>query len=114
MPFLRIQTNTTIAGDRRKELLHRASGIVSRHLGKDEAYFMGLVEPDREICLAGKDDPAAFVELEALGLPGEKTEELSAELCALIAGQTTIPQDRIYVKFCDVPRGMWGWNGGVF
>ncbi|MBK9991465.1 MAG: hypothetical protein IPP19_12205 [Verrucomicrobia bacterium] len=25
-----------------------------------------------------------------------------------------IPMERVYVKFIDVKRGMWGWKGDTF
>ena len=114
MPYLRIQTNSSPNQESRQELLAGASQLVSTHLGKDEQFFMGIVEPDQTMYFAGSDAPLAFCELKALGLPAGKTKELSAELCGLVHQHLAIPPERIYVKFHHVNRGMWGWNGQIF
>ena len=114
MPCLKIQTNTAVQPNQRADLLSQASRIVSDHLDKDEKYFMGLILPELDMVFAGSDSPLALLELRALGLPAEKTNDLSYDLCALVHTSLGIPEDRIYVEFGDVPRGMWGWNGGVF
>jgi phenylpyruvate tautomerase PptA (4-oxalocrotonate tautomerase family) len=62
----------------------------------------------------GTDDPVAFLELKAVGLPVRRTKELSAVLCTMIHEHLAIPKERIYVKFIDVKHGMWGWKGDTF
>ena len=114
MPFLKIQTNATVPESQRTDLLASASSLVSEHLGKDEKFFMGIVEPDRSMFFAGSSDPLAFLELKALGLPAEKTKDLCSALCSLVNNALAIPPERIYVKFHGVNRGMWGWNGDIF
>ena len=91
-----------------------ASKLVSGHLDKDEKSFMGIVEPQRAMSFAGSGAPLAYLALKALELPAEKTRQLSNALCDLVYGQLAIPQDRIYLSFHNVNRGMWGWNGDVF
>lgn len=114
MPYLRLQTNVSLPSSRKDPLLARASELVSSHLGKDEKFFMGIIETEQCMFFAGSSAPLAFVELKALGLPAEKTRDLSRDLCELVENELTIPPDRIYVKFHNVNRGMWGWNGDVF
>jgi phenylpyruvate tautomerase PptA (4-oxalocrotonate tautomerase family) len=62
----------------------------------------------------GSDDPVAFLELKAIGLPARKTRRLSEALCKLVEDHLGIPASRVYVKFITVPRGMWGWKGDTF
>lgn len=47
MPYLRIQTNTSLRNDQQESLLSQASQLVSRHLGKDEKFFMGIIENEQ-------------------------------------------------------------------
>ena len=75
--------------------------------------FRNQVEPDFTQTVRGIAEEIVL-ELKALGLPAEKTTDLSRELCALIHQALSIPTERIYIEFGDVARGMWGWNGGVF
>ena len=114
MPYLRIQTNVPVERDQEEGLLSDASRLVSGHLGKDEKFFMGIVESKQAMYFSGSSDPLAFLELKALGLPAEKTKELSRDLCGLVEQVLSVSRDRIYVKFHNVNRGMWGWNGDVF
>ncbi len=114
MPYLKIQTNATVPDTQRNVLLSQASKLVSKHLGKDEKFFMGIVEPGQTMFFAGSSDPLAFLELKALGLPAEKTKDLCGALCSLVHTALAISPERIYVKFHGVNRGMWGWNGDLF
>ena len=107
MPYLRIQTNASVRKDQQESLLSQASQLVSRHLGKDEKFFMGIIENEQAIYFAGSSNPLAFLELKALGLPAEATKDLLYE-------ELSITPERIYVRFHNVNRGMWGWNGGIF
>ena len=114
MPFLQIQTNLEVSPADRDMLLTQASELVSTHLGKDEKYFMGLVQGGQSMSFGGSEAPLAFLQLKALGLPTDHTSELSAALCTLVTDTLAIPAERIYIEFSNVERGMWGWNGGVF
>ena len=114
MPYLCIQTNVSVSDAHKEPLLSEASRLVSRNLGKDEKFFMGMIEPDQAMYFAGSTAPLAFLELKALGLPAEKTRDLSHDLCDLVEAHLSVARDRIYVKFHNVNRGMWGWNGDVF
>jgi phenylpyruvate tautomerase PptA (4-oxalocrotonate tautomerase family) len=107
MPYLRIQTNASVRKDQQESLLSQASQLVSRHLGNDEKFFMGIIENEQAIYFAGSSNPLAFLELKALGLPAEATKDLLHE-------ELSITPERIYVRFHNVNRGMWGWNGGIF
>ena len=49
-----------------------------------------------------------------MGLPGRKTKTLCKALCALIEKHLGVSPERVYVKFIDVNRGMWGWKGDTF
>ena len=111
MPHLTIQTNTSPSEDTCQALLFEASKEVSRELGKKEEFFMGVVQKDQQMIFGGNDDPIAVFELKALGLPGQKTKDLSRILCNLAESYLKVSKQRTYVKFHDVAHGMWGWNG---
>ena len=63
---------------------------------------------------AGTDAPLAYLELKSIGLPQSITPSASRALCDLVAGETGVPANRIYIEFSDAPRQMWGWNGDTF
>ncbi|HZL46066.1 MAG TPA: phenylpyruvate tautomerase MIF-related protein [Opitutaceae bacterium] len=114
MPYLKIQTNLPLAKKAERNVLKYASALVARELGKPEEFVMIAVQPDTPMLFAGTDDPVAFLELKSIGLPAKKTKRLSETLCALINEHLGIRPERVYVKFLDVHRGMWGWKGDTF
>jgi phenylpyruvate tautomerase PptA (4-oxalocrotonate tautomerase family) len=114
MPYLKIQTNRPVPDILSRKILERSSKLIASELGKPEEFVMLALEPSVKMLFAGNDDPVAFLELKSIGLPGQKTKQLSQRLCELIEEELGIAKERVYVKFIDVQRGMWGWNGGVF
>lgn len=114
MPYLKIQTNQNLDESRRSALLKLASKTVAQQLGKPESYVMIAVDAGRPMLFAGSDAPLAYLELKSIGLPAAATAKLSQSLCALMAEQLAVPQDRIYIEFADAAPQMWGWNGETF
>ncbi len=114
MPYLKIQTNLPLSRKATRTVLKEASALVASELDKPESFVMVALQPDTTMLFAGSDDPVAFLELKSVGLPGRKTKKLSKALCTLIEDHLGVSPARVYVKFIDVNRGMWGWKGDVF
>jgi phenylpyruvate tautomerase PptA (4-oxalocrotonate tautomerase family) len=111
MPYLKIQTNLPVGKKSEQTILRNASALVAIELDKPEEMVMIALEANTTMLFAGSDDPVAFLELKSVGLPGRKTKKLSRALCGLIEEHLGISKERVYVKFIDVNRGMWGWKG---
>jgi phenylpyruvate tautomerase len=114
MPFLKIQTNRTVSQDAQQKLLRSASARVAALLGKPERYVMVSLEFNSAMLFAGSDAPLAYLELKSIGLPVNRTHELSEALCALIQQELGIDGDRVYIEFANAVGQMWGWNGETF
>jgi phenylpyruvate tautomerase len=114
MPLLKIQTNVPMDAEAQQALAVSASRAVADMLDKPERYVMVSVEGNPAMLFAGSDDPLAYLELKSIGLPCNKTGELSAALAALLGEHLGLSADRVYIEFADAPRNMWGWNGGTF
>ncbi len=114
MPLLKIQTNQRLAESAAKSLASRASARVAELLGKPEAYVMVSVETNTAMQFAGTDEPLAYLELKSIGLPKSVTSSASRALCDLVAEETGIATNRIYIEFSDAPHNMWGWDGDTF
>ena len=114
MPYLKIQSNLPLLKKAERSILKDASALVAQELGKPEEFVMIAVQPDTPMLFSGTDDPVAFLELKSIGLPVKKTKQLSKALCGLINQHLGIRPERVYVKFIDVRRGMWGWKGDTF
>ena len=111
MPILKIQTNTSL--DDAESFRKEASSFVSEMLGKPENYVMIVLEQS-DIMFAGKNDPAAWMELKSIGLPEDRTADFSEKLCDFILEKTGIPKARIYIEFTSTERNMLGWDGKTF
>jgi phenylpyruvate tautomerase len=114
MPYLKIQTNQRLSDTAAKSLASRGSALVAKLLGKPEAYVMVSVESNTAMQFAGTDEPLAYLELKSIGLPDAIIVSASRALCDLVAADTGVAVNRIYIEFTDAPRHMWGWNGGTF
>lgn len=114
MPYLKVQTNTPVDNDASTRLLERASKTVSHELGKPEKYVMVAIEAEQPMAFAGDTAPCAYLELKSIGLPQERTVDLSRALCDLVENELGIPADRTFVEFTDAPRALWGWDRRTF
>ena len=114
MPTLIIKTNAPIANDAASELLKAASATVAAMLGKPERYVMVLLEPTSHMSFGGDTAPLAYLELKSLGLPEERSAELSATLCRLVEEHMNVPPTRVYIEFASPPRHLFGYDGGTF
>lgn len=74
MPFLSIQTNSTLLVEQQSALLDAAAKIVATELGKPEDYVLVSLVPVARVRFVGEESPTAFLELMSIGIPGLKTE----------------------------------------
>lgn len=114
MPYLTIKTNVAVAPDQQQFLMQQASEVLAQELGKSERFIMVSVEPAQTMLFAGSDEPLAYMELKSIGLPRDRTRQLSSALAALAQERLAIDPERIYIEFSDAERAMWGWKGGTF
>jgi len=114
MPYLSIQTSVNLGDAEKQSLLASASRSVADMLGKPEGYVMVTLHSGLSMMFAGSNEPAAYLDLKSLGLPAERTAELSAALCDLMRNELGIDSSRIYIGFVSPDRFMWGWNGKTF
>lgn len=114
MPYLRIETNVDVEGAEHHAVLQQASELLARELGKPERYVMIALDAGKPMLLAGSAEPLAYLQLSSIGLPAASTAGLSKALCGLLAEVLGIRPERVYIVFADIPRQLWGWNGGTF
>ena len=111
MPYLNIVTNQAI--DDEPALLKVVSQTVAKATSKPETYVMITFQSKTAMLMGGSDEPAAFLDYRALGLPADRTA-FSGALCSLITEQLGIAGDRIYISMTDSERQNWGWNHSTF
>ncbi len=115
MPLIRVITNTKLADrETQEKLMLSLSSSTSEILGKPESYVMVHLEQNQPLLFGGIREPACLIELKSLGLPEDKTEELTRRLCDLSEIHLNVPASRTYVEFTNPPRHMWGFDGHTF
>jgi phenylpyruvate tautomerase PptA (4-oxalocrotonate tautomerase family) len=114
MPFLKLNTNSTLDTELKSELLGELSQLVSKETGKPERYVMISIEEHNAMLFAGNTSPLAYLECKSIGLSSSQAKTLSALICQLLNTRLSISQDRIYIEFSNCPADFWGWNGSTF
>lgn len=113
MPYLRIETNVRLEGERRTSFLETASARTAELLGKDERWVMVRLDDGSPMVHGGSPEPTAFVTLASIGLPEERCPELSAALCELLTEALDVPAARTYIDFRPLERSWFGFDGGT-
>ena len=73
------------------------------------------VSTDKPMLFGGSGEPCAFGELISIGAIGEQQNKAtSASLAAVVEKHCGVPPGRFYLKFFDVARSNFGWNGSTF
>jgi hypothetical protein len=114
MPLLKILTNVPLLPERREWLLAAASRAVAGMLGKPERYVMATLETGVPMIFAGSHAPCAYLELKSIGLPDDRTAELSRALCDALGPLLQVAPERTYIEFSNAEPHLWGWNGETF
>ena len=114
MPLVSVMTSAPSDDTRKEEILQDISRCTSEATGKPETYIMVCLE-SRQACMAGTTDPAAFVDIRAIGgLNKTVNADLSERLCNLLEEKLSVPTDRVYITFTDVAATHWGWDRRTF
>ena len=116
MPMLRIETSAALDEEKAKSLALKGSSLVAKALGKPEQYVMTSVTRSMAMSIAGNVTvPCAFCTVRSIGgLSPEKCRSLSADICALVCGELSVPAECIYLNFAEVDASAWGWDGTTF
>lgn len=113
MPLLQIQTSSTVVAP--AGWLEALSAELARELGKPEAYVMVSLTRATDMLFAGSAEPCAFAALKSIGtFTPDRTEKLSALLCARLAEGLGVPRARTYIEFVDAKPHLWGYDGATF
>ncbi|CAI5501679.1 unnamed protein product [Closterium sp. Naga37s-1] len=115
MPTLNVQTN--VPGDNVviTDVMKDLSKVMAKVLDRPEEYVMISVKTSIPMCFAGTEAPAAYAELISIGGLGPDTnKKLSAAISEILEAKLTVPLNRFYIKFYDVKRSDFGWNGSTF
>ncbi|XP_030952475.1 macrophage migration inhibitory factor homolog [Quercus lobata] len=115
MPSLNLFTNVPVDAVIASDILKDATKAVSKIVGKPESYVMILINGGVPIEFAGTEEPAAYGELVSTGGLGPSVNaKLSSTIADILQTKLSIHSSRFYIKFYDVQRSFFGFNGSTF
>ncbi|XP_050269614.1 uncharacterized protein LOC126713790 [Quercus robur] len=115
MPSLNLFTNVPVDAVIASDILKDATKAVSKIVGKPESYVMILINGGVPIEFAGTEEPAAYGELVSIGGLGPSVNaKLSSTIADILQTKLSIHSSRFYIKFYDVQRSFFGFNGSTF
>ncbi|EOY32046.1 Macrophage migration inhibitory factor - like 3 [Theobroma cacao] len=115
MPTLNIYTNVPVDAVTTSDILKDATKAVAKTIGKPESYVMILVNGGVPMAFAGTEAPAAYGELISIGGLGPSVNsKLSSTIADILQTKLSIDASRFYIKFYDVQRSYFGFNGSTF
>jgi phenylpyruvate tautomerase len=115
MPLLTVVCSEPVEREKAQQVLSDLSKWVAEALGKPERYVATCLTTRAAMTFAGSAEPTCLVELANIGqLDPKLTEHMSRELCQRIGQELAVPLDRIYVRFSEVERHLWGQSSGTF
>ncbi|EYU18212.1 hypothetical protein ABFS83_10G070900 [Erythranthe nasuta] len=115
MPTLNLFTNVPVDAVVASDILKDATKAVAKILSKPESYVMILVNGGVPISFGGTEEPSAYGELISIGALGPSANaKLSATIAEILQTKLSIDSSRFYIKFYDVQRPFFGFNGSTF
>ncbi|KAK1417092.1 hypothetical protein QVD17_26214 [Tagetes erecta] len=115
MPTLKLFTNIPVDPVIASDILKDATKAVAKIIGKPESYVMIVVNGGVPISFAGTEEPAAYGEVISIGgLNPTVNGNLSSTIADILQTKLSVDSSRFYIKFYDVERSFFGFNGSTF
>ena len=109
MPFINISTSAKV--EDKKKLLEGITVLISSLTNKSKKFVMAKLDDELQMFF-DNESFCCFIEIKSIG--SLNTSEMAKPICDFIHEKISIPIDKIYICFEDVPSSMWGWNGRTF
>lgn len=104
MPFVVTRANVPISKQQEVELKGRLGLAIAHMPGKSETGLLLAFEENARLCLAGDDEPLAYVEASVFANEGHAGyDAFVADVVDALQDVLGIPQARVYVRFSDIP-----------
>ncbi|PAN22546.1 hypothetical protein GQ55_4G026800 [Panicum hallii var. hallii] len=115
MPTLILSTNVPVDAVVAADILKDCSKAVARIIGKPESYVMVSINGSVPMSFAASEEPTAYGELVSIGGIGPGVNgKLSAAVAEILETKLSVSRSRFYIKFDDVQRFNFGFNGSTF
>ncbi|KAJ1698235.1 hypothetical protein LUZ63_006747 [Rhynchospora breviuscula] len=115
MPTLNLNTNVPVDAVTSSDILKDCSRVLAKIIGKPESYVMISLHGGVPMSFAGSEEPAAYGEVISIGGLGPGVNgKLSLALAEILESKLSVDSSRFYIKFYDVQRPYFGYNGTTF
>nr|CAD1825447.1 unnamed protein product [Ananas comosus var. bracteatus] len=115
MPTLNLSTNVPVDAVAASDILKDCSRTLAKIIGKPESYVMISLNGGVPMAFAGSEEPAAYGEVISIGGLGPSVNgKLSSALAEILQTKLSVDSSRFYIKFYDVQRSYFGFNGSTF
>ena len=114
MPYINMKTSAKLNTGATEDLKKAFGEAIALIPGKSERWLMISFTDECKMAFAGDSDaPCAMLEVELFGAASDNAyDALTKRLCEVVAKNTAVSADRVYVKYAEV--GHWGYNGFNF
>ena len=109
MPYINISTSVKV--DDKKKLLEEITILISSLTNKSKRFVMAKLDDN---CVMHFNDQTICCFLEIRSIGPLNTSEMAKPISNFVHEKMSIPMDKIYISFDDVPSSMWAWNGRTF
>ena len=109
MPYINVSTSAKVKD--KKKLLEEISKLISSLTNKSKRFVMAKLDDNLEMYFED-ESPCCFLELKSIG--SLNPSEMAKPISNFIHEKMSIPINKIYISFEDVPASMWAWNGRTF
>ncbi len=113
MPYVCAKLSCSVS-EQQKEQLKTAFGKSMEIIGKTESWLMVEIADNCDLYFQGnKNNHSAIISVSLLGKASKQAyNDMTSYICKNVESITSVPSDRIYVKYQKFDT--WGWNGNNF
>jgi len=109
MPFINVSTSAKV--NDKEKLLEEISILISSLTNKSKRFVMAKIEDNCQMYFYD-ERPSCFLEIKSIG--SLNPSEMAKPISDFIHEKMSVPMERIYISFEDVPASLWAWNGRTF
>ena len=111
MPFINSKVTVKMTEEKKEAIKSRLGEAVASTIGKSESWLMVGFEDSYDLYFQGnRSEESAYIEVSIYGKASSSAfNALTGVICDIFESELSIPKNRIYVKYQEIPN--WGWNG---
>jgi phenylpyruvate tautomerase len=116
MPFVRIETNNSVARDVIDNVITKVTECVHIDKGDPTAMIQVVVNTNVNVSFGGDcEKPAAAIQILSLEMSADITKKLTEDISDILLENFNIPANRMYIFFQEFTQmHLVGWDRRIF